>query len=364
MGPLVGIALKAAAPYIATMALPMIMSKIAGGIIDKGTTRKVSRFRKGPNAGKVKDIKIIETKAAKGAKPFKGLGDFLQTGVGVLLPSLLSGLATGASAAGRAAGSAANAVANAPKAFLAGTATPQQEAIYGKNFLEPFANVASFAGEPANTALSGVGDAVANTVGNFGRGISSLEQRRLMDKELENQFERMQQSSVGGSLTPAELNYMGRVMTNTTRMANMIDGNGGIIKNDNSDARMKDFDGKEKYFDSDKVRYILEKIGKLKEFNDEETVDDEVLAKYADYVHNYLYTYNDEALKVDPTTDTEQEHIGPMAQDLQQVNPATVEKDPESGYLTVNTGRLALMNAGAIAELARRLEALENEHST
>lgn len=88
--------------------------------------------------------------------------------------------------------------------------------------------------------------------------------------------------------------------------------------------------------------------------------EDSVLDKYAEFVHNYEYTYNDEALKVDPTTDTEQVHIGPMAQDLEKVNPAVVIEDPASGYKTVDTGRLALMNAGAIAELKRELEALKN----
>jgi len=87
---------------------------------------------------------------------------------------------------------------------------------------------------------------------------------------------------------------------------------------------------------------------------------DDVLNKYADHVYNYLYQYNDEALKVDPSIDTEKEHIGPMAQDLEKVNPAVVQEDPKSGYKTVDTGRLALMNAGAIADLARELKELKH----
>lgn len=87
---------------------------------------------------------------------------------------------------------------------------------------------------------------------------------------------------------------------------------------------------------------------------------DDVLNKYAEFVHNYEYTYNNEALKVDPTTDTEEHHIGPMAQDLEKVNPAVVNVDEKSGYKTVDTGRLALMNAGAIAELARQVQELQN----
>ena len=88
---------------------------------------------------------------------------------------------------------------------------------------------------------------------------------------------------------------------------------------------------------------------------------DDILNAYAEHIFNYAYTYNDEALKVDPTTDTTEEHIGPMAQDLEKVNPAVVQEDPESGYKTVDTGRLALMNAGAIADLARRLVEIEQD---
>lgn len=86
---------------------------------------------------------------------------------------------------------------------------------------------------------------------------------------------------------------------------------------------------------------------------------DDVLSKYAQHVHNYEYQYNDEAKKVDPGIDTEQVHVGPMAQDLEKVNPAVVVED-KSGYKTVDTGRLALMNAGAIADLARTVEELKH----
>jgi hypothetical protein len=49
-----------------------------------------------------------------------------------------------------------------------------------------------------------------------------------------------------------------------------------------------------------------------------------------------------------------------MAQDIEQVNPAAVNTDPSTGYKKVDTGRLALMNAGAIADLARELRELKN----
>jgi hypothetical protein len=87
--------------------------------------------------------------------------------------------------------------------------------------------------------------------------------------------------------------------------------------------------------------------------------NDDTLKKYADYIQNYKYTYTDEAHKVDSSIDTNQEHIGPMAQDIEKVNPAAVRTD-KSGYKVVDTGRLALMNAGAIADLARAVEELKH----
>lgn len=85
--------------------------------------------------------------------------------------------------------------------------------------------------------------------------------------------------------------------------------------------------------------------------------DDSVIDGYAKHLHNYLYTYKNEARNVDPSIDPSQDQIGIMAQDLEKVNPACVNTLP-SGVKTVDTGRLALMNAGAIADLARRLDAI------
>jgi hypothetical protein len=87
---------------------------------------------------------------------------------------------------------------------------------------------------------------------------------------------------------------------------------------------------------------------------------DDTLHKYAQHIRNYKYTYKDEAKKVDPSIDTEKEHTGPMAQDIEKVNPAAVNEDPKTGYKVVDAGRLALMNAGAIADLARAVEEMRN----
>jgi hypothetical protein len=86
---------------------------------------------------------------------------------------------------------------------------------------------------------------------------------------------------------------------------------------------------------------------------------DDVLENYAKYIQNYKYTYKPEAQQLDSSIDPNEEHIGPMAQDIEKVNPAAIKETPE-GVKTVDTGRLALMNAGAIAQLAREVEELKN----
>jgi hypothetical protein len=86
--------------------------------------------------------------------------------------------------------------------------------------------------------------------------------------------------------------------------------------------------------------------------------DDTVLGAYADNIRNYVYNYKPEAAEIDPRIDPNQEHIGPMAQDIEQVNPACVNETPE-GVKTVDTARLAMMNAGAIGDLAREMQEIK-----
>ena len=137
-----------------------------------------------------------------------------------------------------------------------------------------------------------------------------------------------------------------------------------------SDIRMKhikeDFDNYGRCSSKD-FDWLLRRIGKLKHnnreydpFNEadwEDDTDSSVLNAYADHIRNYVYTYKPEAVEVDPRIDPEQEHIGPMAQDIEQVNPACV-KETADGVKTVDSARLAMMNAGAIGELARQLNEL------
>ena len=137
-----------------------------------------------------------------------------------------------------------------------------------------------------------------------------------------------------------------------------------------SDIRMKhikeDFDNYGRCSSKD-FDWLLRRIGKLKHnnreydpFNEadwEDDTDSSVLNAYADHIRNYVYTYKPEAVEIDSHIDPEQEHIGPMAQDIEQVNPACV-KETADGVKTVDSARLAMMNAGAIGELARQLNEL------
>lgn len=86
--------------------------------------------------------------------------------------------------------------------------------------------------------------------------------------------------------------------------------------------------------------------------------DDSICNAYADHIKNYLYTYKDDATEIDPSIDPTEEQIGPMAQDIEKVNPASV-KELSDGTKVVDTKKLSLMNAGAIADLARDIKSIK-----
>jgi hypothetical protein len=87
--------------------------------------------------------------------------------------------------------------------------------------------------------------------------------------------------------------------------------------------------------------------------------NEDELHKYAEAVQNYHYTYKPEAQAIDPSIDPNEEHIGPMAQDIEKVVPSAVKED-ENGIKSVDTGRLALHNAGLLSDIIKRIERLEN----
>lgn len=87
---------------------------------------------------------------------------------------------------------------------------------------------------------------------------------------------------------------------------------------------------------------------------------DDMVQEYADNLQNFLYTYKDSATEIDSSIDPEEYHRGPMAQDIEKVAPDCV-KETEQGVKVVDGNRLALVNAGVIGDLARRLIDLEDK---
>ena len=172
-----------------------------------------------------------------------------------------------------------------------------------------------------------------------------------------------------GQINKGDEGYDAAAQTNTEE----------VEKNPPSDARIKDLkeclcDARMKWIKEDWDRdgrcsredfdWLLSRLGNKFNYNDheydnqvDEGWDNDVLQAYADHIRNYVYTYKPEATQIDSRIDPNQEHIGPMAQDIEQVNPACVKETPE-GVKTVDTARLAMMNAGAIGDLARELREL------
>lgn len=86
--------------------------------------------------------------------------------------------------------------------------------------------------------------------------------------------------------------------------------------------------------------------------------DEDMLQGYAQHLRNYLYTYKDSAKRADPSIDTAEVHNGPMAQDIEQVAPDCVQ-ETQDGIKTVDGNRLALVNAGVLGDVIRKLNAIE-----
>lgn len=128
-----------------------------------------------------------------------------------------------------------------------------------------------------------------------------------------------------------------------------------------SDIRLKNvinrLDDNGQYVDTEDVKFLLDKLDSDYD-SSEDTWDDSVLDGYADNIRNYAYNYKNEAKAIDPGINPNELEIGPMAQDIEQVNPACIDETPE-GIKTVNTKKLSMMNAGAIADLARDIREIK-----
>ena len=106
-----------------------------------------------------------------------------------------------------------------------------------------------------------------------------------------------------------------------------------------------------------------EEIGMAYDFAQEDKYQDDEFDEgladlYAKYIKNYLYTYKNEAKELDASIDPNEKHVGPMAQDIEKVAPDCV-KETANGTKVVDGNRLALVNAGVIADLTRRIDDLE-----
>lgn len=110
-------------------------------------------------------------------------------------------------------------------------------------------------------------------------------------------------------------------------------------------------------YDASELKFIIENCGAEFEhdINDMDNWSDDIVDKYAKHIKNYYYNYKPEATAIDPSIDPNEQQIGPMAQDIEKVNPAAVIEN-DDGVKMVDANRLALMNAGTIAELARDVE--------
>lgn len=136
-----------------------------------------------------------------------------------------------------------------------------------------------------------------------------------------------------------------------------------------SDARMKiirhDFDTYGRPDPSD-FEWLLNELAKQENATDYginyDGDDNTVLKGYANNIRNYVYNYKPEAQALSPDNDPSVTHIGPMAQDIEKVNPACISKDA-NGIESVDTSRVAMMNAGAIGDLARSLEDIKERLS-
>lgn len=93
--------------------------------------------------------------------------------------------------------------------------------------------------------------------------------------------------------------------------------------------------------------------------------DNEDAIKAFSKIDSIKFEYNDKAKELYPEGEKNVDsdpHYGVKAQDLQK-NPytaSTVQKDPNTGYLNVNTQELTMANSAVISDICKRLLAIEN----
>lgn len=135
------------------------------------------------------------------------------------------------------------------------------------------------------------------------------------------------------------------------------------VVSDERQKRIKYMANKQEPLSEDELNELIYTYGKGEGNLDPSDMDDwtdDMVQEYADNLRNFLYQYKESATSIDPRIDPNEYHRGPMAQDIEKVAPDCVKETPE-GVKTVDGNRLALVNAGVIGDLARRLIALEDK---
>ena len=93
-------------------------------------------------------------------------------------------------------------------------------------------------------------------------------------------------------------------------------------------------------------------FSQFRDFQPEKSDEELQLEAIAQNIGSHTYNYKDGVGE-----DTNQDHIGPTAQELQQVPglESAVKQNPETGLLEVDTQFVALATLGLVAALARKV---------
>jgi len=237
-------------------------------------------------------------------------------------------------------------------------------------------NAANIAGQ---TYQSGYGNAVQQGIQNYGQAVgmnqqnSQNKQANLLNRNaaLQDSVQNQQTNTIQGQ----GMTLQGQGMT-SQGMQGMIGAQAGVGANQKSqfDKNMgilglgagiasglasavlpSDRESKQKVEPSWESEFMERLMALSDERIKEPTQEKDLLAEVAESINNYTYHYKP-GVGENPSV----EYSGPMAQELLQVDGyrSCVFED-ENGLLKVDTARLALVNAGMIADLSKRLLMLE-----
>lgn len=257
---------------------------------------------------------------------------------------------------------------NIPGAILQGMANKgsnQRREQHGSSLLDIMASAYMPVGSVKGYAASATGNTLGNVINDMANRSRAAS---LAEQELAHQRDMLIAYGNNRDIPAAEYGLLTAQQTSRKdAMNNMAQAyqvpvygapHNGVYP---SDARIKEIISHAGKLTPDEVLDLVQAAGDMDGCcfdSDGDNWDDSVMNKYADFIQNYMYTYKPEAKAIDPGIDPNQEQIGPMAQDIEQVNPACVQ-ETEDGIKTVDTRKLALMNAGVIADLVREVKEIK-----